>query len=103
MNEPDWMLKEDPHGIVPVGWINPGNYEVICFPAPAGTSVLSLMVGVKYPNHVGPHPYSTTLCYITILRDYLALAPPMRIFEAQDAWRDKKIAQFKLTGDDGET
>lgn len=96
------MLPEDPHGIVPVGWVFPGQYEVVCFPAPTGKSVLSLMVGVKYPSHAGDQPYTTTLDYITVLRDYLARTPPMRIFEAQYAWRQMKIAQFKLTGDDGE-
>ena len=59
----------DPHGIIPVGWINPGQYEVICFLSPIGTDVLDLMVGVKYPNH---QSLTTTRCYIHILRDYLA-------------------------------
>ena len=101
--KPEWQHDEDPHGIIPVGWINPGQYEVVCFPAPTGTSVLSLMVGVKYPGYVeNGWGYSTTLCYITILKDYLAKADPVAIFDAQNKWRKKKIAQFKLTGDDGE-
>lgn len=91
----DWEHDTDPHGIIPVGWINPGQYEVICFPAPTGTDVLSLMVGVKYPNHNSPaHAYSTTRCYIHVLKDYLARANHDAIFKAQDAWRKKKTKEF---------
>lgn len=79
----------DPHGIIPVGWINPGQYEVIGFCAPAGTDVLALMVGVKYPNQS-----STTRCYIDILKDYLGKVSRDTIFKAQDAWRKRKIKEF---------
>jgi hypothetical protein len=91
----NWKHDTDPHGIIPVGWINPGQYEVVCFLAPAGTDVLALMIGVKYPNHQSlTHDYSTTRCYIDILRDYLARASHDTIFKAQDAWREKRTKEF---------
>jgi len=91
----EWEHETDPHGIIPVGWINPGQYEVICFPAPTGTDVLSLMVGLKYPNHQSPlHKYSTTRAYIHVLRDYLGRCSHDEIFKSQDAWREKKMEEF---------
>jgi hypothetical protein len=93
----DWLYKNDPHGVIPTGWVNPGQYEVICFPAPTGTDVLSLMVGLKYPSHNSPdHLYSTTRCYIHVLQDYLKSVDAMEIFAAQDAWEKKKIKEFAL-------
>lgn len=91
----DWEYDADPHGIIPVGWINPGQYEVICFFAPTGNNVLSLMVGVKYPNHQSSaHAYSTTRCYIHVLKDYLASVSYDTIAKAQNAWREKKTKEF---------
>lgn len=64
----DWEHDADPHGVIPKGWVLPGQYKVVCFLSPSGVSVLSLMVGIKYKNCVGR--YSTTLSYISVLRDY---------------------------------
>lgn len=100
----DWQHDTDPHGIIPTGWVLPGQYKVVCFPAPSGTDVLSLMVGVKYKGCTGR--YSTTRCYIHVLRDYLANVDFMEIHKAQDAylictrWRRAKIAKFERDHED---
>lgn len=85
----DWTHETDPHGIIPVGWTMPGQYKVVCFPAPSGTDVLFLKVGVKYKGCTGR--YSTTRAYIDILRDYLATVDRMEVFKAEDAYLRKAM------------
>jgi hypothetical protein len=100
INRPDIsnaLTKEtydaDPHGIVPKGWVFPGQYKVECFLGDTRNDVLSLMVGIKYKNCTGR--YSTSRCYIHVLQDYLARADYRDILASQDAWRDKRIKEFE--------
>jgi hypothetical protein len=92
--EPDWVLPEDPHGIIPVGWKKLGEYTVVNFPAPSGEDVLSLMVGIKYEGRTAKRDYDTTIKYITVLKHYLAEATIDDLLRAEDQWRDKKTEEF---------
>ena len=86
---------EDPHGIIPTGWVFPRQYKVICFVG-GWKDVLSLMVGVKYKNCTGR--YSTTRDYIHVLKDYLTHVDYMEVLLAKDRYLDKKIQECKKKG-----
>jgi hypothetical protein len=96
MNKFEWdNITDDPHGIIPIGFKKFG-YEVVGFSAPGGIDVLLLMVKVKYSDYKeNGHGCSTTLDYLTILRDYLSVADPETLRSSVRAFRRKKIEEWE--------
>ncbi len=66
----DWVLHEDPHDVIPVGVQIRNEYTVVFFTAHTGGKLRNMMVGVKYEGSPAEAVYSTTLRYLSVLRDY---------------------------------
>ena len=81
----------DPFEIIPDKWELSKQYKVVCYLQRPNGTPMNTMVGVQYPDYKpNCHGYSTTLDYVTILRDYFLNTSHMIIAERRYEYIVKK-------------